>query len=206
MLPRVAVPPPYDWLPAALEKFAAKNDLSLSAAGCLLLDRGLRRNLSTVRVLRPFPVARGTSGKSDGTPLLKALSTSAEYSDLPDAIAAALVTLRDQHVERARVAALEVAKVGLSKKTDAARGWRADMDSGDKRVEGVVLQFVSSATLPEAAMVDACDCVTSDMTTADVMRAVWASELEREKLAPKKWADRRMVGVGWLHFQDREVR
>ena len=205
---RVSGPPPYEWLIGAIMKFANKHSVTRAAACCMLLDRGLKRDLKAVRVLRPFPVARGATGEPGGASeaMIPSFSIAAEYAGLPDRLDEALETLRAQHIERARVSAKTLAREGLGKEVGSVRGWRADVKLGDELQDGVVLQFAGEAPLPDDALVDVCDCVTDDMTAADVMRALWAAELERERLAPKKWANRHMVGVGWIHFAEREVR
>jgi hypothetical protein len=206
-MPQTRGPEPYEWLLDGLERYAAKAQVTRSTACCMLLARGVARDLSKVRVLRPRTAYRAEAKAKSAGVGVPAFSISAEYADLADSLEGALKTLKAQHVERAQAAMRVIAEFGLSKATAVIRGWRASVKAGKSTSAGVVLHFAGNAKLPESAMIDACDCITDDMTTADVMRALWAAELEREKLAPKGWADLRMVGYGvkWIQFQDREL-
>lgn len=209
MVTRVSGPPPYEWLLGAIEKFAAKAESTRAAACCLLLDRGLSRNLASVRVLKPFAVSRGqkAQGESSEETIIPAFSLSGKYTALPEAIDEALGTLREQHIERARVAVQKLVERGLAKEPSVVRGWRLNVEQDGEETEGLLMQFAGDRKLPEGALVDACDCVTDEMTAADVMRAIWATELDREGLAPDGWNKRHAVGtaIKWLQLTT-EVR
>lgn len=210
MIARVSGPPPYDWVAYALERFAHNSRLERAPAACLLLDRGLSRDLENVRVMRTFAASRGryapTSDGGGKETMIQAISVSSEYADLPAKIEKSLKTLRAQHTSRAKDALLTLAESGLKRPIVSARGWRAYATVDGKQAEGLVFQVAGKQPLNEKALRDACDYVTDDMVTADVVRAVLATELEREGLAPKGWSDRKMIGVGWIHFDKREVR
>lgn len=202
-------PPPYEWLLAALEKFAGREQVTRATACCMLLDRGLSRDTKHLRVLRTFPIPRGnkpTEPKFDDVGQdVPAFSVGADYQDLYDRVESAIADLRTRHIERSRSSMAKLVKSGLS---DAVglRGWRSEMKVGKEAQEGIVVQFVGDLDLPDEALRDVCDVVTDDMTSADVRRAIWAAELDLAGYAPKGWADRVIVNRGWLKFEDRVVR
>ena len=208
MITRVSGPPPYEWVSAAIERFASDLGLTRADACCVLLDSAMKRDLSEIRVLRPFPVSRGASGERGGAEkaMIPSFSISAAYGGLQKSLDDALALIRAQHIERARMSAKSLAKDGLGSEVWSVRGWRAEVRTEGTRLGGFVLQIANTHKLDDDDLANVCDVVTDDMTAADVMRALWADELEREGLAPKGWSSKRQVGVGWIHFAEREVR
>jgi len=193
--------PPYEWVADALEAYAEKHSVNRSEACRSLLARGLRRDLADLRVLRTFRLEAIATGKE-----VPAFSLPAEYGDLDGKMDKALTKLRKLHLERAKQALAAVATNISDAKAIEVRGWRSTVDVEGKSLDSVAFQFAGKHGLSQEQLRDACDCTTSDMTLADVRRAIWADELEREKLAPKGWSDRHQVGYGWFYFQKREVR
>ncbi len=209
MLPRVAGPAPYEWLLGSIDQYADDNDVrndmhgvrSRSAACCILLAKGLRLGLDALRVLRPFPTKRGTHGKPGASEacIIPAFTLSDEFYGLPDDLEDALVALRETHSERAGAAFRALAKPEIVRGSHV-RGWRTTVDGKD----AVTVRMVGD--VPEAAMVDLCDSMSGDIGLPDVMRALWASALESEGLAPKGWDKRHVVGVGRIWTADHEIR
>ena len=206
MLPRVSAVPPYEWVPEALETLATEEAASRSETGCRLLERALARGMDHVRVLRTFPASRGTSSKAsrhaDG--YIQPTAVSIERLELIEGLEGALLDLRTQHIARATKAWKVLARAGLSEGVVDVRGWRAQVDGSP--AFSVVMQFSTHAELPKDALRDACDCVTGEMVMSDVLRALWASELEFKGYAPAGWSDRHRVNIGWLRFDRQIVR
>jgi len=207
MLPRVSAVPPYEWVPAALETLATEEAASRSETCCRLLEMALARGMDHVRVLRTFPAARGSSSKTSryAEGYIQPTAIAAERLGLIEDLEGALLTLRTQHVARAIKAWKELVRVGLSEGLVDVRGWRTQSDE-DSPSEGVMMQFATDAKLPETALRDACDCVTGEMVMSDVLRALWASELEIRGFAPTGWSDRHKINVGWPRFDRQIVR
>lgn len=212
MLPRVSGTAPYEWLLGAIEQYADDNDVrsefhserrSRSTACCILLAKGLKADLETVRVFRTFPSprsARNPVGEAQ-TAMIPAFSVPEEYNELPVDLNEALEKLRDAHVKRARSALKTLITNKVASDAVGLRGWRTILAG----LDGVTLRLASES-LSEAAMIDLCDCMTDDMVLADVMRALWAVALEAEGLAPAGWDKRRVVGVSKMLVADHEVR
>jgi hypothetical protein len=205
MLPRVSAVPPYEWVPSALATFASDEAVSRSEACCRLLDQAIERGLEYVRVLQTFPAGRGSAAKNvKADEHIPTTAVPLDRLGLFEALEGALLTLRTQHIARAQQAWKVLAQSGLSKGLVDVRGWRTQIE-GSKSAS-VVMQLETDAKLPADALRDACDCVTGGMVMADVLRALWASELEIVGYAPKGWSDRHRVNIGWLRFDRQIVR
>ena len=206
-LPRVAAPAPYEWLGEAISSYAAREQAEMAPAKCHLLEQALLRNLSEVRVRRTFPVPRGRSalGESERSYIIPSTSVSAEYGDLPDALERALVTLRVLHIRRAREAAVKLLSKWRPSDGGSVRLWRSRVEAGEDALDGVAVQFASRKVMNERLLRDVCDCATDDMVITDVIRSLWAFQLEFEGLAPPRWDRRYVTGLGWVTFTGRET-
>ncbi len=195
MVTKIRCGQPYEWVPEALEKFAERQGVTRSYACCVLLDRGLKRSLVDFRVLRMF-----TKHLREEVFEVPPFSLSAEHADLYERIGVAVTELQGRHGQRAQDAMQKLALAGLDGSARGLGAWRW----GEKTGNGVLMHFSTPKSLPKEALHDACDCAADDMTISDVIRAIWASELEAEKLAPKKWSDRWLVANG-IFFKSCEV-
>jgi Pyruvate dehydrogenase complex, dehydrogenase (E1) component len=209
MITRVAGSPPYEWVAWAIEQYATKVRKERSPACCELLDRGLNRDLSELRVIRTFAEKRGRgvvaeSGGRD--PMIQSFSAAGRYGNLPQRVEKALGVLRKQHVARAKAGAAQLSKLARSRQFPVVRGWRNVVERRDVDLSGLVLQIAGTGEIPQQALFDVCDCASDDMVSADVIRAIFADELTREGLAPDGWRERVAVHRGWVQFGDREVR
>lgn len=210
MIANTKCPPPYEWLLGAIDEWAVHNDCETrNGACCELLHRGLGRDLGRLVVLRTFPQPRGGAVTKARKPAaggveIPAFSVTGPYLDLYDRIEEAVATLRARHIERSKSGVRKLVKTSLSG-VIGARGWRAEVPVGQKSADSVVVQLVGDVQVPDEVLRDVCDVVTDEMTSADVRRAIWAAELELDGFAPKSWADRVVIGKGWLRFEDRVV-
>lgn len=210
MLPRVSALPPYEWIVEAIEKVAAKDQLELAPVKCELLSKALDGRLQDIRVYRTYPARRGLGApkkKRAKTPMVDSTSMSAEYArDLPDLLEEALLTLRKQHIERAKIAWTTIVNIAGVKDVAAFRGARFEVEIVEgKPVPAVALQIAGKLDIAPTVMIDACGCATDDMVLSDVLRALWATALEARGLAPRRWTERFSVGVGWPIFQKRSL-
>lgn len=164
---------PYHWIPAAVAKLVKLRKTSPAQAQRELLRSGALRGPDDLWARK---IPRGGSARAQLLPM----------AVVDDDLGARIQQIREQmkkpHVARAAAAAAALAQGAAS--AEHSEAWRLP--------DGILFRLCGDK-LDRSAVDLVTSYVTHDIGTTDVLRALYARELELLGLAPKGWQDHKTV-------------